>query len=246
MPIIRVIDFETNGQEPPAEVIETGACDLIQIADGWGLVPGPSQLHWGPVQLDPVARSIHHIRPIDLAGKDPFDPTALVADAIDAGAIILAAHAWDMAEGRWLTPEAMGILRPLCTYKAALRVWPDAPSHSNGALRYWLEDQGLIQPQEALTRPAHRAGPDAYVTAWLLRALLEHVTAREMCAWTKEPALLPKCPIGKQRGEPWSKVDGGFLHWMLKQEAMESDLKWNARRELDRREANQRPLEEVI
>jgi exodeoxyribonuclease X len=35
----------------------------------------------------------------------------------------------------------------------------DAPSHSNGALRYWLEDQGKIAPDHALTQPAHRAGP---------------------------------------------------------------------------------------
>jgi exodeoxyribonuclease X len=246
MPIIRVCDMETNGTEPPAEVIETGRCDLIQTPDGWGLMPQPSQLHWGPTRLDPVARSIHHISPLDLAGKEPFDPTALVADAIDAGAIIIAAHAWDLAEGKWLTPEAMGILRPLCTYKAALRVWPDAPSHSNGALRYWLEDQGLIKPQDALTRPAHRAGPDAYVTAWLLKAMLETgVTAREMCSWTKQPALLPRCPIGDYRGKRWSEVPGSFLVWMINK-PVEPDLVWNARRELARREVNQRPLEEVI
>lgn len=239
MPIIRVVDFETDGQEPPAAVIEVGYCDLVQTGDDWGLMPGPSALHYGPERLDPVARSIHHISPVDLAGKEPFDPTAFLADAIDSDAIIIAAHAWSLAEGRWLVPEAMGVLRPLCTYKAALRVWPDAPSHSNGALRYWLEDQGLIKPQDALTKPAHRAGPDAYVTAWLLKALLERATAREMVAWTKEPALLPKCPLGKFRGKSWSEVDGGFLGWMLKQADMESDLKWNASRELDRRELDQ-------
>ena len=51
----------------------------------------------------------------------------------------------------------------------------------------------------------------------------------------KEPRLLPKCPIGKFRGQPWSEVEAGFLGWMLRQESMEEDLKWNARREIARR-----------
>ena len=91
----------------------------------------------------------------------------------------------------------------ICTYKAALRAWPDAPSHSNGALRYWLEDQGLIAIDHTLTQPVHRAGPDAYVTAHILLALFNagH-TGLEMIAWTKEPRLLPTCPIGKFRGKP--------------------------------------------
>ncbi|MNR42339.1 hypothetical protein D3C85_1608450 [compost metagenome] len=56
-----------------------------------------------------------------------------------------------------------------------------------------------------------------------------------MVAWTKEPRLLPKCPIGKFRGQPWADVEAGFLNWMLGQPTMEEDLKWNARRELERR-----------
>ena len=125
----------------------------------------------------------------------------------------------------------------ICTYKAALRAWPDAPSHSNGALRYWLEDQGLIAIDHTLTQPVHRAGPDAYVTAHILLALFNagH-TGLEMIAWTKEPRLLPTCPIGKFRGKPWSEVEAGFLGWMLRQPTMEPDLKWNAEREIARRQ----------
>ena len=83
--------------------------------------------------------------------------------------------------------------------------------------------------------PAHRAGPDAYVTAHILKALLSVTTGREMVAWTKEPRLLPTCPIGKERGKKWPDVDAGFLKWMTEQATMEEDLKWNARREIERR-----------
>jgi exodeoxyribonuclease X len=56
-----------------------------------------------------------------------------------------------------------------------------------------------------------------------------------MVAWTKEPRLLPRITIGKQRGAPWSEVETGFLQWMLRQPDMDGDLKWNAERELNRR-----------
>jgi len=53
-----------------------------------------------------------------------------------------------------------------------------------------------------------------------------------MAKWTREPRLLPRCPIGKHRGKPWSEVETGFLRWMLNQADMEDDLKWNAERAL--------------
>jgi len=35
----------------------------------------------------------------------------------------------------------------------------------------------------------------------------------------------------------WSDVDAGFLGWMARKEDMEPDHRWNAQRELDRRQA---------
>jgi exodeoxyribonuclease X len=232
MTVLRVIDFETNGFAPPAEVLELGVCDLTASPEGeWTVGLPRSELFSIGAPLDPQARATHHIRPEEIADKPPYLPSAAIARNVDA----LVAHNWSF-EGQWLTEAVLGAVHVLCTYKASLRVWPDAPSHSNGALRYWLEDQGLIAPAWSITQPAHRAGPDAYVTAWILKALLTRVTGREMIAWTKEPPLLPTCPIGeKWRGKKWSEVDGGFLTWMLRQQDMDAGLKWNARRELDRR-----------
>lgn len=236
---IRVVDFETNGMEPPDAVIEAGWCDLTRDGDDWLIGPPTSELFGLNEPLKPDARAIHHITPAEIAGKPDFAAEAFVADAAASGAIIVAAHNWEF-EGKWLTADLLGpTIRPLCTWKCALRVWPDVPSHSNGALRYWLEDRGLISPIHELTMPPHRAGPDAYVTAHLLSALLREATARDMVAWTRGPALLPRCPIGEPqgwKGKRWSEVDGGFLVWMTKQATMEADLKWNAQNELDRRQ----------
>lgn len=227
MTVIRVIDFETTGTEPPAEVCEVGICDL-RLEEKDVLRP----LTWlcGVKDMPPEVRAVHHIGLSECAGQQPFNPDDMFLEAYGPVNAV-AAHNAEF-ETKFFAPSVPVI----CTYKVALRVWPEAPSHSNGALRYWLEDQGLIAPEHPFTQPAHRAGPDAYVTAHILLALFNAgVTGKEMVAWTKEPRLLPTCPIGKFRGAKWSEVEAGFLGWMLRQETMEEDLKWNAKREIARR-----------
>lgn len=226
MTTIRTIDLETTGIEPPAEVCEVGYSDYV--LDG-NSVSEPVSWLCGVKEMPPEARAVHHISMADLVGRSPFDQRSIDQDDCDA----FAAHNAEF-ELKWFTP-----FKPMiCTYKAALRVWPDAPSHGNFALYYWLEDQGLIALDKALTQPSHRAGPDAYVTAHILRALFNagH-TGKEMVGWTREPALLPRCPIGDPwRGKPWAEVDAGFLGWVMRKAGMDEDIKWNVAREIERRQ----------
>lgn len=230
MTIIRVIDFECTGFEPPAEVCEVGICDLDLEARA---IVDPRSWLCGVKSMPPEVRAVHHIALAECEGKQPFNIGMAIAPDLAA----IAAHNAEFETKFFASP-----LPVICTYKAALRIWPEAPSHSNGALRYWLEDRGKISPVHALTQPAHRAGPDAYVTAHILLALFDAgATGKQMVAWTKEPRLLPRCPIGKFRDMPWSEVEAGFLGWMLRQESMEEDLKWNARREIARRSEGVKP-----
>ena len=232
MKILRVLDFETTGISPPQHVIEVGACDLVEDGDGWHIKPPASRLCGGGT-ITAETRAIHHISPDEILGLDPFDARAFVDQAVADGAIAIVAHHADF-EGKWIGDD-LGFMPMICTWKSALRVWPDAPSHQNQVLRYWLEEQGLSAPDPILCQPAHRAGPDAYATAHLLKALLAAATVDELIAWTKDPAALPRCTIGKFRGKKWAEVDAGFLGWMIKQPDMDPDLKWNAQRELKRR-----------
>lgn len=223
MTIARVIDFETTGFEPPFQVCEVGVCDVDVVNKSVG-----DYKSWlcGVDVMPAEVRAVHHIKKSECDGLPEFGD----GDLYD-GATVFVAHNAEF-ELKFTSPN----IPVICTYKCALRMWPDAPSHSNSVLRYWLEDQGKIIPDDTQTQPVHRAGPDAYVTAWLLIALLnDGATGKEMVQWSKEPKLLPKCPIGKFRGMPWSDVDDGFLGWMLKQSDMDADLKWNADRELKRR-----------
>lgn len=235
MTVLRVIDFETNGTEPPeSKVVEAAYCDLTRGGDGAWTVGEPVSWLCGASEMPPQVRAIHHITLAEVADAAPFDPASVVAPHCAA----VAAHNWAF-EASFLGDQQTPAI---CTYKAALRVWPDAPGHSNGVLRYWLEDRGLLTLDHATAMPPHRAGPDAYVTAHILKALLAAgTTGREMIAWTREPKLLPTCPIGKFRGKPWREVEGGFLGWMLRQPDMDPELKWNAEREISRRSEGTRP-----
>lgn len=224
MTIIRVVDFETTGTEPPAEVCEVGICD-VHLEDR--RIEAPTSWLCGVKAMPPEVRAIHHIALSDCDGKPPFNSAALLQDGISA----IAAH-----NAAFETKFFQSPIPVICTWKSALRAWPKAPGHSNGVLRYWLEDQCLVSLDPATAQPPHRAAPDAYVTAHLLLALFgTGLTGREMVAWTKEPPALPTCPLGKFRGKPWSEVEAGFLGWMLRQPTMEDDLKWNAEREIARR-----------
>lgn len=224
MSVVRIIDFETTGVEPPAEVCEVGLCDVDVIAQS---VSEPRSWLCGVTAMPPEVRAVHHIALAECRDLPPFCASSVVGD----GLVAVAAHNADF-ETKFFRPD----IPVICTYKAALRQWPHAPAHNNGALRYWLEDQGMIRPDHSKTMPAHRAGPDAYVTGHILLALLNSGASIEaMVKWTSEPRLLPTCPIGKFKGKAWPEVEAGFLGWMLRQPTMEDDLKWNAEREIARR-----------
>lgn len=229
---IRVIDFETTGMAPPAQVVEYGYCDLTRGDDGVWTVGAPRARLCGVDAIPPEVRAVHHITMAEVADSPHFDEAEVHNP--DEDVAVFAAHNLDFEDAFIPSRGLPGI----CTLKAALRVWPDAPGHSNGVLRYWLEDQGLLSLDHDTAMPPHRAGPDAYVTAHILKALFAAgATGKDMVAWTREPRLLPTCPIGKFRGDKWGDVEAGFLTWMLNQPTMEPDFKWNAQRELERRRA---------
>lgn len=237
--IIRVCDLETTGFEPPeAKVCEIGWCDIVSantdIAGApydWEVRGGDYRLCNPGVSIPPETSAIHHIIYDDVKGAPNFEDIA--GEIVSHPDIeLLAAHSAkferqfirdDMAPGRgWI-----------CTYKAALRLWPEAPRHSNQALRYWRNPEGL---DREVANVAHRAYPDAYVTAHLLRDMLnDGAEIAQLIQWTDEPALQVTCHIGSWRGKPWREVDDGFLYW-ISQRDFDEDVLFTVRHEMERRE----------
>lgn len=239
--LIRVFDFETTGlpaEGDPQAVVEIGWTD-IQATFGDPIPKAciceiglPKSMLINPGRPIPVAaRAVHHIIDEDVIGSPMMDTGALALS--DGSPDHYWAHNADFDRQFWGTGR-----RILCSYKIALRFWPEAERHTNQFLRYHLD----LPVERELCDPVHRAGPDSYVTAFLVARILEEAADRgidldTMEKWSNGPALLPRCPIGKHRGKLWSDVPTSFLQWMIGVPDMDRDLKANARHHLKIREA---------
>lgn len=237
---IRVIDLETPWMTPPeAKVCElgwfdlvSGGADLLGAPIDWTVTNGGYRLCDPGVPIPPETSAIHHIIDEGVRGLQKFEEACKgVTD--DPAVEILAAHSAKF-ERRFIGHNLAPGRGWICTYKAALRLWPDAPGHSNQALRYWRRPQGLSRE---IANVAHRALPDAYVTAHLLRDMLnDGAEIARLLEWTDEPALQVRCHIGAWRGRLWREVDDGFLYW-VSQRDFDEDVLFTVSHEMSRRNA---------
>lgn len=229
--MIRVFDVETTGLDPKEHrVIEIAAFDLYQET---GAIKGVrSQLCDPGRKIPPEASAVHHLTDADVAGAPLFGK--VWAEQFAPGApLLFAAHNCEFEQAYLPTPEHT---QWICTYKCALRAWPGAPGHNNQVLRYWLDLDTREGFDRGLASLAHRAEPDAYVTAWILRELLKTVHATELVVWTKEPKHFAVINFGKHRGMKLADVPTDYLQWLRDgRHDMDADWRACAKRELERR-----------
>lgn len=219
--IARVIDFETTGtpEDKDSEVIELGRIDVDlatkQIGNPWSSLCLPR----GPIP--PMAKAVHHITEADVASApqardlwDAFFDDCTSADILVAHNAKFEQHYCPSIGCDWID-----------TYKVARVVWPDAPTHSNQGLRYWLD---LAVDRERAS-PPHRALPDAYVTAHLFVRLLNEKPVEEMVRISKYPALLKVMNFGKHRGTTFEAAPLDYLEWIRDKSEMDEDTKFSAK-----------------
>ena len=137
--VLRVIDLETTGQGfADGGVVEVGWQDLAREAGGaWALRGGPGARLVRPEHpISPQTSAIHHIVDEDVADALPWQEVApeVLQASPGAAPLALVAHRASF-EQRWCRPQLSGGARWICTYKCALRLWPDSPTHSNQGLR---------------------------------------------------------------------------------------------------------------
>lgn len=235
---IEVVDLETTGLAPPAAPCEAARAVLVSTRSNlagdqcdWIVTPAAGALCHPGHPIPPEASAIHHIIDEDVYGAMGWNKALFYLLNVGSTDYFAAHNA--AFERQWVTDDLTGGKPWICTYKCALRLWPEAPGHSNQTLRYWLDIHEI--PREMADR-SHRAGPDALVTAHILRRMLEQpgVTLERLVAWTAEPALLVKCHIGSWRGKRWSDIDDpSFLRWILDRDFSE-DVMFTARHHLNR------------
>jgi len=228
---VRVIDLETAGNGPH-DVCEIGWQDVVQDADGpWRVDDGArgAQLINPGRPISPETMAVHHILDADVAGAPFWKDAAPDALRPEGGVAALAAHRASF-EQRYCTPKLAGPAPWICTWKCALRLWPHLQSFSNQMLRYQRMPQGLVHQ---LGLPAHRALPDAYVTAHHLRDMLNVASLEQLLTWSEQPGLLPRVPTGAHRGKAWDQLDGDALLTLAKDRDV--NLRFSAETELRRR-----------
>jgi exodeoxyribonuclease X len=230
--IVRVIDLETTGVAPPAHgVCEIGWQDVALAESGrWELHGEGGSLLVNPGRpIPPITMAIHHIRDEDVAEAPMWHDVARQVLDPWPRRIALAAHHSEY-EQHFCTPPLTRGAQWLCTWKCAMRLWPDSPGFSNQLLRYWRRPDGLVHERGL---PAHRAFPDSYVTAHLLRDMLNEASLAQLVEWSNLPGLLPRVRYGPDRGKEWREIDdeslAGFLH------DRDADVRYTAEQELERR-----------
>jgi exodeoxyribonuclease X len=230
--IIRVIDLETTGSSPPAHgVCEIGWQDVALGPDGrWELMgEGGNQLVNPGRPMSPITTAIHHIRDQDVADAPWWHDVARPILDPWPRRIALAAHRASFEE-QFCTPSLTRGADWICTWKCALRLWQDSPSFSNQVLRYWRKPEGMDHERGL---PAHRAFPDAYVTAHHLRDMLNEASVAQLIEWSKLPGLLPRVRYGPDRGKEWTAIEDESLQGFLTDR--DEDIRFTARTEYERR-----------
>jgi len=227
---LRVVDLETTGGDRTSEIIEVGFVDVVRDGEGWRATPPVSRLFRPRGEISFHAMAVHHLTPEDFCDGDPHCDELLLREMFAEPADVMVAHSARF-ERAFIADTATGGLPWICTVRSSKQVWPQAPGHSNQVLRYWRN----LRLDPAIANPAHRAGPDAWVTAHILMDLLKEATVEQMIAWTAEPRSLGRVPFGKHRGRAWSEPPDDYLRWMIAQSDMDADVRGAAAAERERR-----------
>lgn len=227
---IRVIDLETGGNGPN-DVCEIGWQDVVRGSDGrWIVTDERGACYVNPGRpISPDTMAIHHILDRHVSEAPFWKEVAPDILRPQGGVLALAAHRAAF-EQRYCTPRLSGNAPWICTWKCALRLWPHLLRFSNQMLRYQRMPEGLVHE---IGLPAHRAMPDAYVTAHHLRDMLNEAPVAQLIAWSSEPGLLPRVPSGPDRGKGWDQLPTESLRILA--EDRDADLRFSAATELARR-----------
>jgi exodeoxyribonuclease X len=214
MKIFRVHDYETTGFPPSAGIVELAWTDLVWEGKAMNVGETYSELLNPGVPIQIGAKAVHHITEKMLEGKR--HPTQVLS-SLQQGVDFLVAHNLKF-EDAFHQRTIPGI----CTLKCARELIPEAPGHKLQELRYYLEEHLDLDPTRC--DPPHRAGPDTYVTAHLLKHLFM-LSAKmggdfvgrlvQISSGVQLPTVIR---FGKYKGQTFQQLaieDPKYLRWII-------------------------------
>jgi DNA polymerase III epsilon subunit-like protein len=119
----------------------------------------------------------------------------------------------------------------ICTYKCALRVWPELGGHSNQEPRYAVGRATPFPGFDRSTISPHRAAFDVVVTAAIFEELIKRARWSELVQWSVEPALHTRFHFGKYRGQRYDAIaasDPDYLRWIVEKSELDEGIKHSA------------------
>jgi exodeoxyribonuclease X len=237
--IVRVVDLESTGLPGPnsdAAICEIGWIDYY-VQTGEIDQDGTTFFVDSGHPINAATRAVHHISDKDVAGAvSPKEAITFLLRGLSPTDVLCAHNAefekWFLGQNR----------RWICTLKTAYRAWPSFEQHNNQFVRYQLGfDDGLFDFSTEQAMPPHRALPDAYTTAFILKELHKEFSIEEMVEHERSFVLLPRMPMGKHEGMPFRDVvlnHTDYIEWMLNRSKMSAksnpDLFGTARYWLDK------------
>jgi len=206
MRTLRVIDFETTGLPPRAGIVEIGWTDVfidkvISMEPVWH-----AELTNPGMPVEPEAEKVHGISTAMIQGAR--HPQQVLEELLHVDAFV--AHNARFEKGFWLPEKKVWI----CTLKSSRQFILGSQAYNNTALRQHLGFDMREDFNPAFAMPAHRAGPDTYVTAFLLMDLLKRASFDDLVRVSGQAQLLVECSFKKYRGQPWEKVPSDYMRWL--------------------------------
>jgi DNA polymerase-3 subunit epsilon len=225
------IDVETTGIDPGQDRVVEVACLVVRenaVLASFNSLVNPERT------IPAVASAVHHLTAAHVAAAPRLDALIARLREICAGAVIVAHNArFDLAFLPFLAARPV-----LCSMRFAMHVVHDAPNYQNQVLRYHL---GLA-PAALGAVAAHRALADVIVTAELFAVCLQRYFAaggvddiESLGAYIQAPRRFAALHFGRHRGTPLADVPAPYLQWLLRAANISDDVRYTARRELDRR-----------
>lgn len=206
MPTAIIFDTEATGIVEP--VIIEAAWVAVDSLQPFALGERFHQRYQPGKPISLGALATHHILDEELVDCPPASSFRLPGDLR-----YLIGHNIDFDWQAVGQPE----VKRICTLALARKVWPEADSHSQSALLYFLERDTA---RERL-REAHSAAADIGICATILSHLcakLNITTMEALCAASDDARLPTHMTFGKHKGLPLAEVPRDYVRWLLDQQ----------------------------